>query len=380
MQTVFNPYDAETQAIARRQQYADLLRQQSMQPLQGQMAGRVYVPPHALQGVAQLAQALTGRRAAERADADLSGLAGRRSQAYADALKGYGQSGNAADLMANPDTAGFGADIMIADRRTAAEQAQAQAEYAREAERDRMEREWKAAQAELDRASREKAAGLRGASQGQPYYQFLPGADGYLVGNARTGQIVPGMVGGERAVPGALDPALQGQLAGSKAAGKMAGEAGAEAQINLPQTIATADQTLGIVQDIIDHPGLPGAVGAKNAASLFGVLDEPIAGTPSADFVARLKQLEGKQFLQAFESLKGGGQITEMEGKRATDAIAAMQRSQSEEQFRKSAREFMDVVRAAKDRAMARAGGAKSVPAGAGPAVPQSGTVNWGDL
>lgn len=63
------------------------------------------------------------------------------------------------------------------------------------------------------------------SSGGTPYYNFLPGANGYLVGNARTGQITPGMVNGQQAVPGALAPELQGTLAASKARGTEVGKA-----------------------------------------------------------------------------------------------------------------------------------------------------------
>ena len=75
------------------------------------------------------------------------------------------------------------------------------------------------------------------------------------------------------------------------------------------------------------------------------------------DFDVRLDQLKGQQFLQAFESLKGGGAITEIEGKKATDAIARMDAASSEAEFTKAAREFQSVIR----QGVARAKNAQGV-------------------
>ena len=44
---------------------------------------------------------------------------------------------------------------------------------------------------------------------------------------------------------------------------------------------------------------------------------QKIPGTGSKRFGTRAAQLKGQAFLQAFEALKGAGQITEMEGAKA---------------------------------------------------------------
>ncbi len=64
-----------------------------------------------------------------------------------------------------------------------------------------------------------------------------------------------------------------------------------------------------------------------------------------ADLLARVEQISGRAFLEAFETLKGGGQITEIEGQRATQAIARLQRTQSPEAFQEALFEFADIVR-----------------------------------
>jgi hypothetical protein len=136
---------------------------------------------------------------------------------------------------------------------------------------------------------------------------------------------------------------------------------------------ATRDQIgimRGVVNGILEHPGFSGSVGAKNASFLFGMKGQPFAGTKEADFMAMLDQLKGGAFLQAFQSLKGGGPITDVEGQKATEAIVRAQNSQSEEGFRKSMGEVLDVLGSAEKRLGSTAQGAAE-PAAA-PAAPSA--------
>ena len=61
-------------------------------------------------------------------------------------------------------------------------------------------------------------------------------------------------------------------------------------------------------------------------------------------------------FLQAFQGLKGGGQITEIEGAKATAALNRMSLAQSEAEFIKAAREFEENVTKGMELARKRAG------------------------
>jgi hypothetical protein len=92
-----------------------------------------------------------------------------------------------------------------------------------------------------------------------------------------------------------------------------------------------------------------------------------IEGTDAAGFDAYFKQMEGQAFLQAFETLKGGGQITEIEGTKATAALSRMKRSTNEVEFVKAAREFSDILRRGLEKSDARAarllGGGGAAPA-----------------
>lgn len=124
-----------------------------------------------------------------------------------------------------------------------------------------------------------------------------------------------------------------------------------KALADLPDLEAKARQTISVVEQLLQHPGFSDVVGATWRPGMRFVHGSNAAG---AD--ALLDQIKGQQFLQAFESLKGGGQITEIEGKKATDAISRMNRSQSESEFKAAAKEFTDIVRASLGRAYQRAG------------------------
>ena len=66
----------------------------------------------------------------------------------------------------------------------------------------------------------------------------------------------------------------------------------------------------------------------------WGIAQVP--GSDAADFKTDLDNLTGKMFIAAFESLKGGGAISEKEGEAATRAIANLSKSQSGKQFRQN--------------------------------------------
>jgi hypothetical protein len=93
------------------------------------------------------------------------------------------------------------------------------------------------------------------------------------------------------------------------------------------------------VKSLLAHPG------RKLATGVLGVLP-PIPGRPEADFVSRLEQLKAGAFLQAYETLKGGGQITEIEGEKATAAMNRMSRTTSDKEFEAAAQDFLDAYKA----------------------------------
>jgi hypothetical protein len=176
-----------------------------------------------------------------------------------------------------------------------------------------------------------------------------------------------------------LDPTVQAKLAASKAAGTTAGKAQAAAAIALPNAIATSESLLSKLDAMVGtpavkdksgkvinagtapHPGFTGAVGMGRLQTL-GIpgVEQLIPGTPAADFKARFDEIMGGAFLEAFETLKGGGAITETEGKKATAAKTRMSLAQSEKEFLAAANEYKAIVKTGIERARKKAGEAPS--------------------
>lgn len=171
-------------------------------------------------------------------------------------------------------------------------------------------------------------------------------------------------------------PQAKGELKREEKIGTDVGERIAIAKNTLPKAIDQAKYSKKLIDDLINHPGLSDAVGAKNLLSgalpmVFG--RKPIAGSDAANFMSRLDQIKGSQFLEAYETLKGGGTITEVEGEKAQDAISRMQSAQSEEEFKAAAKEFKDIVDTGLERL-------KNVAAGKSVLLPPANTESETDI
>ncbi len=165
---------------------------------------------------------------------------------------------------------------------------------------------------------------------------------------------------GKPLMPATIDPNAQGETARAKAYGTAQGKAQAGNEMELGQSEATANQIISVIDKAISHPGREYSTGMSSMLPV-------IPGSAASDFRAVLDQIKGQAFLQAFESLKGGGQITEVEGQKATQAIARLDTAQSEEEFLRSLQDLRDVVGAGLERARRKAGASAAPPAaGAG--------------
>jgi hypothetical protein len=155
-----------------------------------------------------------------------------------------------------------------------------------------------------------------------------------------------------------LDPITRQQVgiipkdvAGEKAA-ETKGKMTAEAVAALPATLQKADQTIAVIDKALQHPG------RETATGLSSVFDPRnyIPGTDATNFNEVNKQIAGTAFLQAFESLKGGGAISEVEGLKAQQAIARLSTSQSDEEYKAALLELRSIVEQGKIRAQQMAG------------------------
>lgn len=160
----------------------------------------------------------------------------------------------------------------------------------------------------------------------------------------------------------------------AKASGKLEGTNATNAKIGLPAATDKANYAVQLIDEMVgnpdknipEHPGMRGAVGFSSI-----VPNRP--GSEAASFKNRLDQIGGQQFLEAFSALKGGGQITEIEGTKATNAIARMQASNSEEEFINAAREFQGIVKKGLERQQLQAGATPTAPTP--PPIPEGATA-----
>ena len=152
---------------------------------------------------------------------------------------------------------------------------------------------------------------------------------------------------------------------------KAVGKGQGEAVVGLPGAIQEADQAVALIDQLIAHPGRATGTGLSSRIDPRNYTP----GTDAYDFAVMNRQLAGKAFLQAFESLKGGGQITETEGKKATEAIARLDTAQSDEEYVAALNELKAIAERGKQRAMQRAG---QSPAGGGTSTgATSSGVKW---
>jgi hypothetical protein len=151
------------------------------------------------------------------------------------------------------------------------------------------------------------------------------------------------------------DPNVEGGVRfvtppGSAAAvdAQAAGEAAKAAQ-------ATAQRAIDLAKSIRDDPALPAITGniQGNLPAGIPLLTGGQAGT---DLNARVNQLKGQVFLEAFEALKGGGTITELEGLKAERAMARLERAQSVEAYQEALDDFVSAI----EQGMAKLSGGQS--------------------
>ena len=139
-------------------------------------------------------------------------------------------------------------------------------------------------------------------------------------------------------------------------AAKTAAKKQAEMQIDLPKAEQSMQGAVKVVDDLINHPGREWGTGFSS------MLWSP-AGSSKKDFDAKLQQAQGKVFLQAYETLKGGGQITEVEGLKAEQAMANLDQAQSEGQFLQALKDLREAFQSGFKKLQQAAGVQPAEPA-----------------
>lgn len=139
---------------------------------------------------------------------------------------------------------------------------------------------------------------------------------------------------------------------GQKAAGRLQGEAEAQAELDAPGTIQSADETIRLIDEVLADPALPSVTGKYQGRIEPDGMMGMVMSQGALNLMPKIEQLQGKAFLQAFEGLKGGGQITEREGQAATAAITRLgQRYVDDETYVAALNDLKRIAENAKARA-----------------------------
>ncbi|MBX8827445.1 hypothetical protein [Ochrobactrum sp. SFR4] len=155
---------------------------------------------------------------------------------------------------------------------------------------------------------------------------------------------------------------------------KVVGKAQGEAFTSLPSDLARGEQTIADIDTLLSHDGLSAIVGPADQYRPNWTM-----GASGRDALTYLKKLQGGAFLQAFGMLKGGGAITEIEGAKAEAAMARMDRSLSEDDFKTALKDFRNAVSDGMQKLKQKAGG-NSAPSESAQSssAPQTGMIEDG--
>jgi len=167
----------------------------------------------------------------------------------------------------------------------------------------------------------------------------------------------------------------------------------ADRMAGIAKTESQGQNALDVINALIDEQGNLRPEAQSSVGGPSGIQGRIASAYPITQDQRRtqpfIDQLKGQAFLQAFDQLKGGGQITEIEGRKATEAITRLQQYQSEEDFAKALSDLRDIVNKGMERA--RQQGAYINPAMPMASQPQNvqqspaqqhsgGVVRWEDL
>lgn len=131
---------------------------------------------------------------------------------------------------------------------------------------------------------------------------------------------------------------------------KAGGKALGDARAALPQVEEAGNNMLSTIDSLASDPYLDSMVGSVQGRM-------PNLTSDAARVQSKMDQIGGQSFLQAYNALRGGGQITEVEGKKATEAMARLNTAQSEADYRQALGELRTIVQTGLARARQKAGG-----------------------
>lgn len=165
-----------------------------------------------------------------------------------------------------------------------------------------------------------------------------------------------------------------GAVAQDKAFGNAVGGARGDAVAGAPGDIAAADIALGKITELRTDPN---RVMGTGASSIFN----GIPATPGYDFQTKVDEVTAGAFLTAIQQMRGLGQLSNVEGQTAKQAVTRMKTATSEQEFLDALSDYEEIVTAGKKKAQGRLnqgapGGPSPIPAPNGQSI--SGNTSTG--
>jgi muramidase (phage lysozyme) len=164
-----------------------------------------------------------------------------------------------------------------------------------------------------------------------------------------VGQVDLGTSFGIRDRAGAIIGTVPKDVSG-EAAQKEIGKSQGAAQFDLPRIEDNAAMMTGILDRMKTHPGRAGSTGF-----IEGML--PSRTSDQVDFQSLVNETKGQAFLQAYQTLKGAGQISEAEGAKAEQALSRLGNQRiSDAEYLRAIDDFESVIKVGLARARKQAG------------------------
>jgi len=154
---------------------------------------------------------------------------------------------------------------------------------------------------------------------------------------------VQGATGGvTNVVPKTLSPEAQPENVTNRTLAEKNAATQADAQANLPIVQNQANQALSTIDELLGPDG-KGMAGIEGNLGVQGAIPN-FPGSDASNAKVKMDQMQGVAFLAAYGQLKGAGGISEAEGKKAEDAIAALGKGQSKESYLKNLKILRGVI------------------------------------
>jgi hypothetical protein len=136
----------------------------------------------------------------------------------------------------------------------------------------------------------------------------------------------------------AFDNEQAGDKEKAKAEGKGEGTQIVDQRAAIQGVSNMFNSSKALIAKLYNHPGMAAATGTVNGARSLGTFG---ANNAAKEFITLHNQLAGKIFLAAFAGLKGGGQITEIEGQKATEALSNLNRQLDPPAYRDALEQYL---------------------------------------